>query len=58
MAPETIEQRLVDAGYRRVSLVESLGEFAVRGGIIDVFPPTREHPVRLEFFGDDDRLAA
>ena len=53
VAPDAIAERLVDAGYRHVSLVESLGEFAVRGGILDVFPPTREHPVRLEFFGDE-----
>ncbi len=53
ISPEGVAQRLVDAGYRHVSLVESLGEFTVRGGIVDVFPPTREHPVRIEFFGDD-----
>jgi len=53
VAPDVIAARLVDAGYRHVSLVESLGEFTVRGGIVDVFPPTREHPVRLEFFGDE-----
>ncbi len=53
LAPETVVEALVEAGYRRVSLVEELGEFAVRGGILDVFPPTREHPVRLEFFGDE-----
>ena len=29
------------------------GEFAVRGGILDVFPPTAPHPVRIEFFGDE-----
>jgi transcription-repair coupling factor (superfamily II helicase) len=51
--PEELTGRLVDAGYRRVSLVESLGEFAVRGGIIDVFPPTCENPVRIELFGDE-----
>jgi len=50
---EELTARLVDAGYRRVSLVESLGEFAVRGGIVDVFPPTRENPVRIELFGDE-----
>jgi transcription-repair coupling factor (superfamily II helicase) len=33
-------------------LVERRGEFAVRGGIVDVFPPTEEHPVRIDFFGD------
>jgi transcription-repair coupling factor (superfamily II helicase) len=45
-------QALVDAAYIRVDLVERRGEFAVRGGIVDVFPPTEEHPVRIDFFGD------
>ncbi|MGB9376189.1 MAG: transcription-repair coupling factor, partial [Mycobacteriales bacterium] len=44
--------RLVDIAYSRVELVEKRGEFAVRGGIVDVFPPTEEHPLRLEFWGD------
>ncbi|GAB3622187.1 transcription-repair coupling factor [Mariniluteicoccus endophyticus] len=44
--------RLVAAAYHRVDLVERRGEFAVRGGIVDVFPPTAEHPVRIDFFGD------
>jgi transcription-repair coupling factor (superfamily II helicase) len=43
---------LVDAGYHRVDLVEKRGEIAVRGGILDVFPPTEEHPLRVEFWGD------
>ncbi|WP_375423376.1 transcription-repair coupling factor [uncultured Friedmanniella sp.] len=43
---------LVNAAYVRVDLVERRGEFAVRGGILDVFPPTEEHPVRVDFFGD------
>ncbi len=43
---------LVDAAYIRVDLVERRGEFSVRGGIIDLFPPTLEHPVRIDFFGD------
>jgi transcription-repair coupling factor (superfamily II helicase) len=43
---------LVEAAYTRVDLVERRGEFAVRGGIVDVFPPTEEHPVRIDFFGD------
>ena len=34
-------------------MVERRGEFAVRGGILDVFPPTEEHPLRVEFFGDE-----
>ncbi|MBW8481597.1 transcription-repair coupling factor [Actinomadura parmotrematis] len=45
-------RRLVDAGYHRVDLVEKRGEIAVRGGILDVFPPTEEHPLRVEFWGD------
>src|SRR5215467_4849027 len=44
--------RLVDIGYIRTDLVERRGEVAVRGGIIDVFPPAEEHPVRVELFGD------
>ena len=44
---------LVGAAYSRVDLVERRGEFAVRGGIVDVFPPTEEHPVRVEFWGDE-----
>ncbi len=45
-------RRLVDAGYDRADLVEKRGEIAVRGGILDVFPPTEEHPLRVEFWGD------
>ncbi|MER0243861.1 transcription-repair coupling factor [Streptomyces sp. HSW2009] len=41
------------AAYARVELVEKRGEFAVRGGILDVFPPTEEHPLRVEFWGDE-----
>jgi transcription-repair coupling factor (superfamily II helicase) len=44
---------LAAAAYTRVELVEKRGEFAVRGGILDVFPPTEEHPLRIEFWGDD-----
>ncbi|HVU92626.1 MAG TPA: hypothetical protein VHC23_10350, partial [Jatrophihabitans sp.] len=44
---------LVAAGYARTELVEKRGDFAVRGGILDVFPPTEEHPLRVEFWGDD-----
>jgi len=44
--------RLVNIGYARNELVEKRGEIAVRGGILDVFPPTEEHPLRIEFFGD------
>ena len=44
--------RLVEIGYSRTDMVGSRGEIAVRGGIVDVFPPTEEHPLRVEFFGD------
>ena len=50
---EDVVRRLSAAAYSRVDLVEKRGEFAVRGGIVDVFPPTEEHPLRVEFWGDD-----
>ena len=50
---EEIVAALVAAGYARVELVEKRGDFAVRGGILDVFPPTEEHPLRVEFWGDE-----
>ncbi|MFC4911018.1 transcription-repair coupling factor [Actinomadura gamaensis] len=49
---DDVVRKLVDAGYHRVDLVEKRGEIAVRGGILDVFPPTEEHPLRVEFWGD------
>ncbi|WP_414720725.1 transcription-repair coupling factor [Streptomyces sp.] len=50
---DDVVRRLAEAAYSRVDLVEKRGEFAVRGGIVDVFPPTDEHPLRVEFWGDD-----
>ena len=50
---EDVVQRLHDMAYARVDLVTKRGEFAVRGGILDVFPPTDEHPSRVEFWGDE-----
>ena len=50
--PADLAARLVGFGYERCDLVERRGQFAVRGGIIDVFPPTAEHPVRAELWGD------
>ncbi|MGD9957837.1 transcription-repair coupling factor [Nocardioides sp.] len=50
---DDVVRRLADAAYSRVDLVEKRGEFAVRGGIVDVFPPTEEHPIRVEFWGDE-----
>jgi transcription-repair coupling factor (superfamily II helicase) len=49
---DEVVRRLGDAAYLRTDLVEKRGDFAVRGGILDVFPPTEEHPLRLEFWGD------
>ncbi len=48
-----VADALVAAAYARVDMVERRGEFAVRGGILDVFPPTENHPLRVEFFGDE-----
>ena len=45
--------KLIDFAYERVDMVTRRGEFAVRGGILDVFPTTAEHAYRLEFFGDE-----
>ncbi len=50
---DDITRRLADAAYTRVDLVEKRGEFAVRGGLVDVFPPTEQHPIRVEFWGDE-----
>ncbi len=44
---------LVAAGYSRCGMVEGVGQFALRGGILDVFSPACEKPVRAEFFGDE-----
>ncbi|MFN7710416.1 MAG: transcription-repair coupling factor [Holosporales bacterium] len=44
---------LLNQGYRRVETVREPGEFAQRGGIVDLFLSTHEHPVRLDFFGDE-----
>lgn len=49
--PDLLE-RLIGLGYERVDLVERRGQVAVRGGIVDCFAPTDEHPVRVEFWGD------
>lgn len=46
-----VASELVDMGYRRVDLVTRRGDFAVRGGMVDVFSPLEEHPVRADFFG-------
>jgi len=52
-AMEDLVRWLAENGYERVELVSGVGEFSVRGGIVDVYPYELEHPVRLEFFGDE-----
>lgn len=47
-----IASRLASLGYQRTDRVEGRGEFAVRGGIVDIFPAQSEVPVRLDFWGD------
>ncbi|HEY0492389.1 MAG TPA: CarD family transcriptional regulator, partial [Candidatus Dormibacteraeota bacterium] len=50
---EDLLHRLAMLGYRREPLVQARGEFSLRGGILDIFPPDRRRPVRAEFFGDE-----
>jgi transcription-repair coupling factor (superfamily II helicase) len=50
---EDLARRLALGGFERKDLVESIGEYAVRGGILDIFPVGMENPVRIEFFGDE-----
>ena len=49
----TLIINLTELAYTRTDLVEKRGEFAVRGGIVDLFLPLSEHPVRIDFFGDE-----
>jgi len=51
--PEELSARLVRSGYTRCALVEGVGQFSVRGGILDVYSPAYDQPVRVEFFGDE-----
>ena len=51
--PDELTLQLTQAGYTRTSLVEGVGQFALRGGILDVFSPGENLPVRCEFFGDE-----
>jgi transcription-repair coupling factor (superfamily II helicase) len=59
LRPETLLHELLDLGYSPAAEVAGRGEFARRGGIVDVFPPSAPLPVRIEFFGDEiDSLRA
>ena len=50
---DDLTRRLTRAGYERCAQVEGTGQFSVRGGILDVFPPQAEHPYRVEFWDDE-----
>ena len=52
VSPERLREQLQQSGYVEDDPVTEPGEFSLRGGILDVFPPHVENPVRLEFFGD------
>ncbi|HET6713736.1 MAG TPA: transcription-repair coupling factor [Actinomycetota bacterium] len=53
LPPDALAERLVDLGYARSDVVEHRGEFAVRGGVVDVFPGTARRPVRVDYWGDE-----
>lgn len=49
---ETLRKKLIAGGYEATALVQEVGDFSIRGGIIDVFPPMYDDPVRIDCFGD------
>ncbi|HXI61974.1 MAG TPA: DEAD/DEAH box helicase, partial [Pyrinomonadaceae bacterium] len=51
-SPEELVDKLIASGYVREDPVGAIGEFSMRGGILDVWPPGHDAPVRIEFFGD------
>ncbi len=53
IAPEAVEEKLLQAGYVRTQQVEGPGQFSRRGGILDFFSPAYAEPVRLDFWGDE-----
>ena len=48
-----LSAQLVEMGYEKMPQVESVGQFAIRGGIVDLYPLTEENPVRIELWGDE-----
>lgn len=52
VSPRTLIERLTEAGYERVEMVEGRGQAALRGGIVDVYATDAKYPVRIEFWGD------
>lgn len=53
LALESLALKLVEAGYQRGDQVEGVGQFSIRGGILDVYSPSCNQPIRLDFFGDE-----
>lgn len=51
--PGKLAEKLVAMGYKREEIIEGRGQFSVRGGIVDVYPPSCDDPVRIEFWGDE-----
>lgn len=53
---DTIVEKLIEIGYRRVALVSEIGEFSIRGGVIDICSPYHPNPIRIDLFGDEIEL--
>lgn len=53
LVPQKLLTQLVDYGYSRVDMVDSIGEFSVRGGIVDIYPINFPQAIRIEFFADE-----
>ena len=51
--PETLVEHLASVGYQPVDMVEMRGQYALRGGILDIYPPELDGPLRIEFLGDE-----
>ena len=51
--PETLVEQLASVGYQPVDMVEMRGQYALRGGILDIYPPEMDAPLRIEFLGDE-----
>ncbi len=52
---DQLEEKLRDLGFQRTESIDEVGQFSIRGGIVDIFSPANLHPVRIEFFGDEIR---
>ena len=50
---EEFTRKLISSGYARETMIEGVGQFSIRGGIIDIFPPNNDHPYRIELFDDE-----